>query len=186
VVSGSTFGVVIRCFRAGEDEVVQHYAAKAVENISIARTSTFAARFATIDMAIALLGVYTGDNGSSETLRATAVSAASRLCRRNAAIAHALVEKPGLEWLIGAVSGGSQKVLQAALTVLGVLLADTKTVSARVSKTMNDNRTTLLPKLLRLLEHAHPPVCRRSFTRLLIAEFWHYCCHKLVKRTERN
>ena len=39
VVPSGSFGVLTRCLRKGEDEIVRHYAAKAIENIATSHSS---------------------------------------------------------------------------------------------------------------------------------------------------
>ena len=54
-------------------------------------------------------------------------------------------------------SAANHKVLQALLNILNVLLSAGR-VSARVGKALTDGRQSLLPRLLRLLEHPQAAV----------------------------
>jgi serine/threonine-protein kinase ULK4 len=81
-VPASTVGLVTRLLRAGEDEVTQHYAVKAIENI-VTHGGEWAARFTSQDVVTNLATIYTTTR--SDNLRPTAVSALSRLLRHSPA-----------------------------------------------------------------------------------------------------
>lgn len=84
-IPSQTYGVLVRCFRPGEDEVVCHYAAKAVENIATAKSCAFLTKLATLDTVVALCLAVFGGN-CSDSVRATAVSVRRR--RRTPVLRH--------------------------------------------------------------------------------------------------
>ena len=54
-VQGITFTIITKCLREGEDSIVQHYAAKTIQNIATTDTQ-HCEKFATAETAQVLLG----------------------------------------------------------------------------------------------------------------------------------
>jgi serine/threonine-protein kinase ULK4 len=83
-VPKSTITILTRCLRSGEDDVVQHYVAKTVENISAQSSEFTRVWFAQQEVLYSLLHLY--NTSRNESLRLTCASALSHLMRRMPAL----------------------------------------------------------------------------------------------------
>lgn len=99
---------MIACLR-DEDEVVQHYAAKTIENIA-AHNPEMTAHLASQETAFLLYGIC--ETGKSSNARITAASALSRLSRAVPALACALVEKVATASLLAVFKDKKDKIVQ--------------------------------------------------------------------------
>jgi hypothetical protein len=83
-VPKSTINILTRCLRAGEDDVVQHYVAKTIENISAQSHEFTRVWFVQQEVLYSLLHLY--NTSRNESLRLTCASALSHLMRRMPAL----------------------------------------------------------------------------------------------------
>ena len=135
-VPGNVFGVLVRCLR-DTDEIVQHYAAKSIENMATAASQEYFSRLCRSDTVSELLTVV--NISSSDGLRSTAISAIARLIKRSPSLSLVapLVEKHGVRWLMEAMVESHPKIQQAALTILLQALQDP---SSRLVKSLESER----------------------------------------------
>jgi serine/threonine-protein kinase ULK4 len=152
-VPGNVFGVLVRCLR-DVDEIVQHYACKAIENMATAASQEYFVRLCRSDTVSELLAVF--NSSSSDGLRSTAISAISRLIKRSPSLSISLVaplmEKHGVRWMVEGLAESHPKIQQAALTILLQALHAGQP-SSRLIKALEGERG-LSQTLIKLAEHA--------------------------------
>jgi serine/threonine-protein kinase ULK4 len=90
-VSKFAINMLLRGLRADEDECVQHYVAKAIENIAAQAAECAVEWFSQTEVMYSLLHIY--NSSRSEHLRTTVASALSHLMRRNPALINSFLEK---------------------------------------------------------------------------------------------
>ena len=151
-VPGTVLSQVVRCLRQGEDEVVQHYALKSIENIA-SQGGDWSVRFATQEVAFHISQIVAVTK--QDALRGTASSALCRLCRANPALLPFLVDKCGTRTLVVGLTDASSKSQGASVTLL-CLAAAADSLQARVRAQLLEDRT-LVTGILSLLT-APPPV----------------------------
>lgn len=89
-VPSSVLGQFVRMLRAGEDEVQQHYAVKALENIST-QPGDWGSRFASAEVLLSLVQIYHASK--QDYLRSTALSTVARILKRVPALVSQVVDK---------------------------------------------------------------------------------------------
>ena len=150
-VPGNVFGVLVRCLR-DNDDVVAHYAAKAIENMATAASREHFTRLARNETVSELLMVF--GSSSNDALRATGLSAIVRLLRRSPQLAAALAEKHGVRFLAEGMVESSHKVQQSVVTIL---LQSLQEPSARLIKALDGERG-LTQALVKLCDHSVGPI----------------------------
>ncbi len=162
-VPGNVFGVLVRCLR-DTDEIVQHYAAKAVENMATAASQEYFVRLCRSDTVSELLTVV--NISSSDGLRSTAISAIARLIKRSPSLSLVapLMEKHGVRWMMEAMVESHPKIQQAALTILLQALQDP---SSRLVKSLESERA-LAQTLVKLSEHATAAIRGKALLAALL------------------
>eukprot|EP00898_Chlorokybus_atmophyticus_P000048 jgi/Chlat1/1043/Chrsp110S01535 len=185
IVPVSTTSLMIRMLRPGEDEIVQHYAAKTCENIA-SHGGDWTARFATQEVAFSLVHMCT--NSKNEHLRATAASTLARLVKHTPALAHYIVDKGGPKLVVTGMVDGSPRAAQAWLSVLNAALSSE--LSARSRSSLLEEQA-LLPTVLGLLDHATPVIRGKALLCILllarVSSRWLLaaCTAKLIPQLER-
>ena len=190
----SSLAVLTRALAKGEDDIVQHYAAQALDNLSTqlsADSSTrAAARLAPLRSFELVSALWTlMGNTKVEALRGTAASAMSRVVRFQPALGAQLLDKVGLPAVIQALADDNARVQQACINVLNVVLM---APSQRLLKALAEDEAKLLTAVLALLDHGTAVVVRAkavSSVRLLAALSPHWlgmaCDKKLLVSVER-
>ncbi|EFN50873.1 hypothetical protein CHLNCDRAFT_141668 [Chlorella variabilis] len=105
--------------QAGQDEVAQHYAAKALENV-FGLGGPWAQQLASAETAGRLAQLV--DSKLPDVLRGTAASALCRLLRCQPGCLASFVEAGGLDLVAAGLADGSPRVQQACVTILAQLL----------------------------------------------------------------
>ena len=184
-VPGNVFGVLVRCLR-DVDDVVQHYAAKAVENMATAASAEYFTRLARSETVTELLGVF--NSSSHDGLRSTAISAISRLAKRSPSLTAPLMEKHGVRWIVDAMAESNPKIQQSALTILLQALHEP---SSRLMKSVEGERG-LSQAFIKLSEHAVAAIrgkallCTLSCSRKIGLKWLARACEaKLLPSIER-
>lgn len=146
-VEGHHLAALLGLLGPGRDEVAQHYAAKASENIC-GLGGVWPARLATPDMQAALLAIVQRD-GAGEGLRATAASALQRLLRCAPHLLEALLDETqgGLARLTVWLTDANPRVRQAGTTCLCQLLASDTHVAALVGRREGAGQADALTEL---------------------------------------
>jgi len=150
-VPGTVFSQIARILRQGEDEIVQHYALKAVENIAT-QGGAWGQRFATQEVAFHAAQIMA--NTKQDALRGTAASTVCRLCRANPALVPYVVDKCGVRLFVTGLSDASSKSQGASATML-CLAAASDALQARVRAQLLEDRQ-LVGGLLHLFNSALP------------------------------
>ncbi|XP_055083515.1 serine/threonine-protein kinase ULK4 isoform X2 [Periophthalmus magnuspinnatus] len=183
-VPAAAYTGLMRSLREGDDSVVHHMAAKAVENIAT-MVSGPAHSLVTSDTGPALWYLFT--HSTVEAVRVTAISALCRLTRVAPAVFCAVIDVCGPAVILEAVGGAGARVQQHLLTALATALITSKTHTHHITQTQY-----LVLKALRCLES--PSTVTRAKASLLLLVLLQestqtllYCCqHRLVMYLERD
>ncbi|XP_068414334.1 serine/threonine-protein kinase ULK4 isoform X2 [Eschrichtius robustus] len=119
-VPSAAYTVLMRCLREGEERVVNHMAAKIIENVC----TTFSAQ---------AQGFITGETGpvlwylfkhsTVDSLRITAISALCRITRHSPTAFQNVIEKVGLTSVINSLASAICRVQQYLLTLFSAMLS---------------------------------------------------------------
>uniref|UniRef100_A0A8C6UVP2 Unc-51 like kinase 4 n=1 Tax=Neogobius melanostomus TaxID=47308 RepID=A0A8C6UVP2_9GOBI len=183
-VPAAAYTGLMRSLREGDDPVVHHMAAKAIENIATV-VSGPAHSLVTSDTGPALWYLFT--HSSVEAVRVTAISALSRITRVVPAVFSSVIDICGPAAILEAVGGAGARVQQHLLTALASALLTAKTHTHRITQSQD-----LVLKALRCLES--PSTVTRAkavlLLLLLLQDNTHtllYCCqYRLVMYLERD
>ncbi|XP_049638564.1 serine/threonine-protein kinase ULK4 [Suncus etruscus] len=116
----AAYTVLMRCLREGEERVVNHMAAKIVENVCTT-SSPQAQGFITGEIGPVLW--YLFRHSSVDSLRITAISALCRITRHSPAAFQSIIEKVGLTAIINSLAPAICKVQQYILTLFAAMLS---------------------------------------------------------------
>ncbi|XP_065443190.1 serine/threonine-protein kinase ULK4 isoform X2 [Chrysemys picta bellii] len=120
VVPLAAYTVLMRCLREGEERIVNHMAAKIVENVCT--TDSFHAQgFITGEIGPVLW--YLFRHSTVDSLRITAISALCRITRHSPSAFQSVIEKVGLMAVINSLATGICKVQQYMLTMFASMLS---------------------------------------------------------------
>nr|XP_029133362.1 serine/threonine-protein kinase ULK4 [Labrus bergylta] len=183
-VPAAAYTGLMRSLREGDDSIVHHMAAKAIENIS-ASISGPSHPLVTPEIGSALWYLFT--HSTVEAVRVTAISSLSRLTRVVPAVFLAVIDTCGPAAILEGVGGAGARVQQHLLTAMASALLTSRIHTHRVTQSKE-----LLLKVLRCLES--PSTITRAKTLLLLlllikdnTHILQYCCqHRLVMYLERD
>ncbi|KAM6909704.1 serine/threonine-protein kinase ULK4 [Xenentodon cancila] len=183
-VPAAAYTGLMRSLREGDDAVVHHMAAKTIENISTA-ASTSSHHVVTTEMGSVMWYLFT--HSTLEAVRVTAISSLSRLTRLDPAVFLSVIDMCGPEAILEGIGGAGARVQQHLLTALATGLLASHIQTHRIAQSQD-----LLLKVLRCLES--PSTITRAkamlLLLLLIQDNTHtllYCCqHRLVMYLERD
>ncbi|KAF6101589.1 unc-51 like kinase 4 [Phyllostomus discolor] len=116
----AAYTVLMRCLREGEERVVNHMAAKIVENVC----TTFSAQaqgFITGEVGPVLW--YLFRHSTVDSLRITAISALCRVTRHSPTAFQNVIEKVGLNAVVDALASAICRVQQCLLTLFAAMLS---------------------------------------------------------------
>ncbi|KAM6280982.1 serine/threonine-protein kinase ULK4 isoform 2-T2 [Porphyrio hochstetteri] len=120
VVPSAAYTVVMRCLREGEDRVVNHLAAKTIENVCTT-LSCHAQGFITGEIGPVLWYLFT--HSTVDSLKITAVSALCRITRYSPGAFQSVIEKVGLTAVLNSLANGICKIQQYMLTMFSAMLS---------------------------------------------------------------
>ncbi|XP_074696924.1 serine/threonine-protein kinase ULK4 isoform X3 [Strix aluco] len=120
VVPCAAYTVLMRCLREGEDRVVNHLAAKIIENVCTTR-SCHAQGFITGEIGPVLWYLFT--HSTVDSLKITAVSALCRITRYAPNAFQNVIEKVGLTAVLNSLANGICKIQQYMLTMFSAMLS---------------------------------------------------------------
>ncbi|XP_061573900.1 serine/threonine-protein kinase ULK4 [Cololabis saira] len=183
-VPAAAYTGLMRSLREGDDAVVHHMAAKTVENISTA-VSTSSHHLVTPETGSAMWYLFT--HSTVEAVRVTAISSLSKLTRLDPAVFLSVIDTCGHEAILEGIGGAGARVQQHLLTALATGLLASHIQTHRIAQSQD-----LLLKVLRCLES--PSTVTRAkailLLLLLLQDSTHtllYCCqHRLVMYLERE
>ncbi|XP_028606902.2 serine/threonine-protein kinase ULK4 isoform X1 [Podarcis muralis] len=116
----AAYTVLMRCLREGEERVVNHMAAKIVENVC-STFSSYAQGFITGEIGPILWYLFT--HSTIDSLRITAVSALCKITRHSPSVFQSVIEKVGLPAVIHSLATGICKVQQHMMTMFSAMLS---------------------------------------------------------------
>uniref|UniRef100_A0A8V5FRQ8 Uncharacterized protein n=1 Tax=Melopsittacus undulatus TaxID=13146 RepID=A0A8V5FRQ8_MELUD len=120
VVPSAAYTVLMRCLREGEDRVVNHLAAKIVENVC-STLSCHAQGFITGEIGPILWYLFT--HSTVDSLKITAVSALCRITRHSPNAFQSVIEKVGLPAVLNSLANGISRIQQYMLTMFLAMLS---------------------------------------------------------------
>ncbi|KFV56913.1 Serine/threonine-protein kinase ULK4, partial [Tyto alba] len=120
VVPSAAYTVLMRCLREGEDRIVNHLAAKIIENVCTT-LSCHAQGFITGEIGPVLWYLFT--HSTVDSLKITAVSALCRITRYSPNAFQSVIEKVGLTAVLNALANGICKIQQYVLTMFSAMLS---------------------------------------------------------------
>ena len=142
----SLLQLVVRCLRAGEDEIVRFYAVKTVENI-LAQSKVASLRLSTPDLCPLLASIYL--TSKQELMKTSAIVGLSHLVRLNPALIPVALERLTLRNIVTALSEGQARIQQALLTLLLFVFQDP---GQRAMTSLLEDKA-FIPTLIALLEN---------------------------------
>uniref|UniRef100_A0A8C3UV32 Unc-51 like kinase 4 n=1 Tax=Catharus ustulatus TaxID=91951 RepID=A0A8C3UV32_CATUS len=119
-VPSAAYTVLMRCLREGEERVVNHLAAKIIENVCTTR-SCHAQGFITGEIGPVLWYLFTHSTGDS--LKITPISALCRITRSSPSAFQSVIEKVGLTAVLNSLANGICKIQQYMLTMFSAMLS---------------------------------------------------------------
>ncbi|KAM7072224.1 serine/threonine-protein kinase ULK4 isoform 1-T7 [Acridotheres tristis] len=119
-VPSAAYTVLMRCLREGEERVVNHLAAKIIENVCTTR-SCHAQGFITGEIGPVLWYLFTHSTGDS--LKITPISALCRITRSSPNAFQSVIEKVGLTAVLNSFANGLCKIQQYMLTMFSAMLS---------------------------------------------------------------
>ncbi|XP_039925056.1 serine/threonine-protein kinase ULK4 isoform X1 [Hirundo rustica] len=119
-VPSAAYTVLMRCLREGEERVVNHIAAKIIENVCTTR-SCHAQGFITGEIGPVLWNLFTHSTGDS--LKITPISALCRITRSSPSAFQSVIEKVGLTAVLNSLANGICKIQQYMLTMFSAMLS---------------------------------------------------------------
>ncbi|XP_075937519.1 serine/threonine-protein kinase ULK4 [Anarhichas minor] len=183
-VPAAAYTGLMRSLREGDDAIVHHMAAKAIENISTA-VSGPSHHLVTTEIGSALWYLFT--HSTVEAVRVTAISALSRITQVVPAVFLAVIDTCGPAAILEGVGGAGARVQQHLLTAMAAALLTSSIQTHRVTQSKD-----LVLKVLSCLESPSTVTRAKAFLLLLplIQDNTHtllYCCqHRLVMHLERD
>ncbi|XP_026149297.1 serine/threonine-protein kinase ULK4 isoform X2 [Mastacembelus armatus] len=183
-VPAAAYTGLMRSLREGDDSIVHHMAAKAIENIS-ATVSGPSHHLVTTEIGSALWYLFT--HSTVEAVRVTAISSLSRLTRVVPAVFLAVIDTCGPAAILEGVDGAGARVQQHLLTAMATALVASHIQTHRITQSRD-----LVLKVLRCLESPSTLTRAKALLLLLIllqdnTHMLLYCCqHRLVMYLERD
>ncbi|KAL7887372.1 hypothetical protein AOLI_G00050930 [Acnodon oligacanthus] len=183
VVPSAAYTVLMRCLREGEELVVNHMAAKIIENVC-SRECLCAQGFITAEVGPALWYLFT--HSTVDALRVSAMSALCRITRHSAGAFQSVIDKVGLPSILNCLVSGISRVQQHMLTMFAAMLAS----GAHLNRLVQDK--DFVVKIIRSLESPSSVIRAKAFLVLLQVlmnnrEMLLLCCSsRLVMYIERD
>lgn len=153
-VTSMTYTVITRCCREGEDAVVNHIAAKTVENV-VATQSTHAQKFVSNEMGQSLWYIF--KHSTVDSLRITALNALCRITHHNPTVFQSVIDTVGMTTILSALSFGITRIQQSIVTMFGALIASGQSLNRVVQD------KDFLQKLIRLLDSPSVVIRAKAF-----------------------
>ncbi|TSK34855.1 Serine/threonine-protein kinase ULK4 [Bagarius yarrelli] len=183
VVPAAAYTVLMRCLREEEEVVVNHMAAKIIENVC-SRQCRCAQGFITAEVGPALWYLFT--HSTLDVLRVSAMSALCRITRHSTAAFQSVIDTVGLPSILSCFVSGINRVQQHLLTLFATMLAS----GAHLHRLTQDR--DFVVKVMRSLESPSSVIRAKAFLVLLQVlmnnrEILLMCCNsRLVMYIERD
>ncbi|XP_057560464.1 serine/threonine-protein kinase ULK4 isoform X3 [Hippopotamus amphibius kiboko] len=179
----AAYTVLMRCLREGEERVVNHMAAKIIENVC----TTFSAQaqgFITGEIGPVLW--YLFKHSTIDSLRITAISALCRITRHSPTAFQNVIEKVGLTMVINSLASAICKVQQYMLTLFSAMLS----CGIHLQRLIQEK--DFVSTILRLLDSPSTSIRAKAFLVLLYILIHNHemlllsCQGRLVMYIERD
>ncbi|KAK2910518.1 serine/threonine-protein kinase ULK4 [Channa argus] len=183
-VPAAAYTGLMRSLREGDDSIVHHMAAKAIENIS-STVSDPSHPLVSTEIGYALWHLFT--HSSVEAVRVTAISSLSRITRVVPGVFLAMIDKCSPTAILEGVGGAGARVQQHLLTAMATALVTSSNQTHRITQSKD-----LVLKVLRFLESQSTVTRAKALLLLLLliqdnTQTLLYCCqHRLVMYLERE
>ncbi|XP_063121920.1 serine/threonine-protein kinase ULK4 isoform X4 [Rattus norvegicus] len=154
----AAYTVLMRCLREGEERVVNHMAAKIIENVC----TTFSAQaqgFTTGEIGPVLWHLFR--HSTVDALRITAISALCRITRQSPTAFQNVIEKVGLNAVISSLASAICKVQQYMLTLFTAMLS----CGIHLQRLIQEK--DFVSTVIRLLDSPSTPIRAKAFLVLL-------------------
>ncbi|KAL1781506.1 serine serine/threonine-protein kinase ULK4 isoform X1 [Sigmodon hispidus] len=154
----AAYTVLMRCLREGEERVVNHMAAKIIENVC----TTFSAQaqgFITSEVGPVLWHLFR--HSTVDSLRITAISALCRITRHSPTAFQNVIEKVGLNAVISSLASSICKVQQYMLTLFTAMLS----CGIHLQRLIQEK--DFVSTIIRLLDSPSPAIRAKAFLVLL-------------------
>ncbi|XP_029958590.1 serine/threonine-protein kinase ULK4 [Salarias fasciatus] len=184
-VPAAAYTGLMRSLREGDDPIVHHMAAKAIENIATTVSDSSHKLLTTSDVGSALWYLFT--HSTVEAVRVTAISALSRLTRVVPAVFLTVIDTCGPAAVIEAIGGAGARVQQHLLTAVATALLTSRVQTHRITQSKE-----LVLKVLRFLESPSTVTRAKALLLLLLLiqdntqTLLHCCQQRLVMYLERD
>ncbi|KAK6166744.1 hypothetical protein SNE40_023371 [Patella caerulea] len=153
-IPSMTYTVISRSCREGEDPVVNHVAAKTVENV-VSVKGSHALKFVSNEMGQALW--YLFKHSTVDALRCTAMSALCRIMWHNPQVFQSVIDTVGLTTVLTSLTLGISRVQQAVITMFGALIGS----GVHINRFLQDK--DFLQKIMRLFESPSTVIRAKAF-----------------------
>nr|XP_021534398.1 serine/threonine-protein kinase ULK4 [Neomonachus schauinslandi] len=179
----AAYTVLMRCLREGEERVVNHMAAKIIENVC----TTFSAQaqgFITGEIGPILW--YLFKHSTVDSLRITAISALCRITRHSPTAFQSVIEKVGLNSVINSLASAICKVQQYMLTLFTAMLS----CGIHLQRLIQEK--DFVSTIIRLLDSPSTSIRAKAFLVLLYILIHNHemlllsCQSRLVMHIERD
>ncbi|XP_063952872.1 serine/threonine-protein kinase ULK4-like [Lytechinus pictus] len=158
-VPALVYTMISRCLREGEDAIVQHFAAKVIENVA-ATNSVHGEKLSSNEIGHLLWQLFT--HSMADTPKICAISALCRICRHSVSIFQSILDKVGLPKVLEGLAVNISRVQQALVTMFGHLLTE----GSHVQRITQDKEFCL--HVMKLVES--PSVLIRAKALLVVLE----------------
>ncbi|MBN3325920.1 ULK4 kinase, partial [Atractosteus spatula] len=182
-IPSAAYTVLMRCLREGEEPVVNHMAAKIVENVCTT-VSCHSQGLITGEIGPMLWYLFT--HSTVDSLRVTAISALCRITRHSASAFQSVIDKVGLPAVLSSLVSGISRVQQYMLTMFTAMLSSGVHLQRLVQE------KAFVMKIIRSLESPSAVIRAKAFLVLLQVlmnnrEMLLLCCNsRLVMYIERD
>lgn len=179
----AAYTVLMRCLREGEERVVNHIAAKIIENVCTT-SSPQAQGFITGEIGPVLW--YLFKHSTVDSLRITAISALCRITRHSPTAFQNVIEKVGLTSVINSLASAICKVQQYMLTLFTAMLS----CGIHLQRLIQEKE--FVSTVIRLLDSPSTSIRAKSFLVLLYILMHNHemlllsCQARLVMYIERD
>lgn len=179
----AAYTVLMRCLREGEERVVNHMAAKIIENVCTT-CSAQAQGFVTGEIGPALW--YLFKHSTVDSLRITAVSALCRITRHSPSAFQNVIEKVGLTAVVTALASSICRVQQYLLTLFTAMLS----CGVHLQRLIQEK--DFVSTIIRLLDSPSTSIRAKAFLVLLYILIHNHemlllsCQARLVMHIERD
>ncbi|XP_044312323.1 serine/threonine-protein kinase ULK4 isoform X2 [Varanus komodoensis] len=158
VLPSAAYTVLMRCLREGEERVVNHMAAKIVENVC-STSSLHAQGFITGEIGPILWYLFM--HSTIDSLRITAISALCKITHHSPSVFQSVIEKVGLTAVIHSLATGICKVQQYMITMFSAMLSS----GIHLQRLIQEK--DLLTTIIRLFESPSTLIRAKAFLVLL-------------------